>query len=255
MTTIRPVINFTPYVSEDLSAIVAAVEEFSAATAEGVMQGWGRDRPIEFVPYAFSNSKRANYSSSGTVTTERRFVSEGVWGGTAFRIGLVDPRAAHSNPVAQLLGTDSLGGAPEDMLNQLMLRLTWVYPCHRTGTPNDLVKLIREGNPHLTLRFRPGLKSAKDENEKRLVRLLKARAKIESVMVQTGLLTRAATEAIKCLDPLASHLKGPDAVHIPVMKTALTEVGAHARSVEIDIVRAAFDNITAEALRLAELEG
>lgn len=253
MMPLREIVNFTPYVTDDLSNIVSAIEAFSDATPESVQQGWGRNRAIEFVPYAFTNSKRSNYTGSG-VTHERRYVSEGVWGGTAFRMGLVDPRAAHSNPVAQLLGTDTLGRAPEEMLDQVISRLSWIYPCRRDAakTPGQLIK---EANPNLTLRFRPGLKSAKDENEKRLARLLKARVKLEAVMVQTSLLVRAAADGVKHLEPLGAHLKGADALHIPAMRAAFTEIRAHAANVETDIVRKAFDEITAEALRLAEMEG
>jgi hypothetical protein len=245
---LREVINFTQYVTEDLCNIVDAVERLADVTPESIRQSWGRDRPIEFVPYAFSNSKRTNYTGNGTVT-ERRYVSEGIWGGTAFRVGLVDPRAAHSSPVAKLLSLESLGGAPQEMTEQLISRLMWLYPTQERNP-----KTLLAANPHLVLRFRPGVKEDKDEDEKRLVRLLKARVNLEKVMTQSTLLVQAGERAVKDSATLTSHLKGADAVHIPGIQMSLTEVMNHAVRVDNDIVRKVFADITAEALRLAHKE-
>ena len=167
------------------------------------------------------------------------------------QIGLVDPRVAHTNPVAQLLGTDELSEAPAEMVEQVMFRIFATYPTSKRWT--DVKEfLYAVGGRQPRLRFRQGLGSKKTEKERRLERLLKARKNLEVVLGKYDGICSGTRMALKSSASLTKHTKGEDLALLEAVPDHLTETVNAMQVLRHGILAVAYAELNQRALTLAK---
>jgi hypothetical protein len=215
------------------------------------MQGWwSRDKGLEFVPYANGKGRMKYFPGAGADGVQR-YVSELSYGMFDLQIGLVDPRSAHTNPVAQLLGTDELGEAPAEMVEQVMYSIFNTYPTSKRWT--DVKEfLYAVGGRQPRLRFRPGLGSKKTPKERRLERLLKARKNLQAVLGKYDGICTGTSTALKSSASLTKHTKGEDLALLEVVPDHLTATAKAMQVLRHEILAVAYAELNQRALTLAK---